>query len=202
MARTAGHHAGLTKDLIVDAALLLVDRSGPEGLTMTSLARDLGVTQPALYSHFGSLQAIQGAVTASANDTLAQRLRAAVEGQYGNEAFIKLAEAYRDYVQQYPDRYVLQMRGIRDPDPEVAAVQIQGSTEAGETVRSVLRSYGLAEETVVNVHVALRAAIHGFVHLEAQSALGRDTDSDLSFHVFLDLLAVGLTTLAAQQASL
>jgi AcrR family transcriptional regulator len=194
----AGHHAGLTKERIVDAALLLVDRSGPEGLTMTKLARDLGVTQPAFYSHFGSLQAVQGAVTASANADLAERLRVAVVDQYGNEALIRLAEAYRDYVQQYPNRYVLQMRGIRDPDPEIAAIQIQGSTEAGEIVRAVLRSYGLDEETVVDVHAALRAAIHGFVHLEAQAALGRGTDGDRSFHVFLELLVAGLTVVAAQ----
>jgi AcrR family transcriptional regulator len=201
MVRSAGQHAGLTKESIVGAAVLLVGRGGPGGLTMSNLARDLGVSQPALYSHFASLQALQAAVTFSANDMLEQRLLDALAAR-SDPPLVALTSGYRAYVRDYPQLYVLQMRGTRDPDPQVAAVQQAKSAEAGEVVRSALRAYGLSEDLVVNVHVALRATIHGFAHLEAQGALGWDADGDAAFAVLVDLFSAGLTALHSQQEGL
>ena len=201
MRRPIGQHAGLTKASIVEAAVTLVNRAGPAALTMSSVARDLGVSQPALYSHFSNLQGLQAAVTFAANDVLEQRLLQAVEVGRGDRPLMALAEAYRAYVREFPDLYLLQMRGIRDSDPLIAAVQQAKAIEAGEVVRSALRTYGVDEELVANVHVGLRAAIHGFAHLEAQSALGWDADGDAAFRVFLELVARGLTAITNRQSS-
>jgi AcrR family transcriptional regulator len=53
MARRAGRPADtiLTRERIFDAALELVDREGVDGLTVTSLAKELGVSGPSIYHH-------------------------------------------------------------------------------------------------------------------------------------------------------
>nr|BFE78795.1 hypothetical protein GCM10020093_013960 [Planobispora longispora] len=47
---------GLTRQIIVDAALRLLDEAGLEGLTVRRLAAELGVQSPALYWHFRTKQ--------------------------------------------------------------------------------------------------------------------------------------------------
>ena len=49
-----GERARLTKAVVVDRALSLADRVGPEALTIRKLATELGVTPMALYWHFRS----------------------------------------------------------------------------------------------------------------------------------------------------
>src|SRR6266508_4261040 len=48
----------LTPDKILDAALELVDATGPDGLTMRRLADRLGVTATAIYHYFDGREAI------------------------------------------------------------------------------------------------------------------------------------------------
>jgi hypothetical protein len=61
----------------------------------------------------------------------------------------------------------------------------------------VLRRFGLTETQVVETHVAFRAAVHGFVHLEARKALAADASrADEHFDFFVGLLAAGLRAIA------
>jgi TetR/AcrR family tetracycline transcriptional repressor len=54
--------AGLNREVIVDAALALLDGVGLDGLTVRSLADELGVQSPALYWHFRSKQELLDAM--------------------------------------------------------------------------------------------------------------------------------------------
>jgi hypothetical protein len=51
---TATHPVGLTKDLVVKAAIKLADVAGLEAMSMRKLGRELGVEAMALYYHFAS----------------------------------------------------------------------------------------------------------------------------------------------------
>lgn len=52
----------LNPDRILDAALALLDRDGPEAFTMRALATELGVGTMAVYSHFRNKEEINDAV--------------------------------------------------------------------------------------------------------------------------------------------
>jgi AcrR family transcriptional regulator len=54
----------LSRDRIVEAALALADRDGPEALSMRRLGRELGVEGMAIYGYFGSKDELVGAVAA------------------------------------------------------------------------------------------------------------------------------------------
>ncbi len=56
--RKAGEKADLTRDAILDAAILLADAEGLEALTMRELGRRLGVEAMSIYHYFSSKQAL------------------------------------------------------------------------------------------------------------------------------------------------
>jgi AcrR family transcriptional regulator len=181
----------LSVDVIVDAAVWILDEEGLDGLRTTNVAKRLGVSQPALYSHVASLDELRAAVAARGAAELSDVVRGAVGDRLGDDAVHAMARAYRDYVRRHPDRYLLQLSAPR------TAAYTEATERAAEAVRSVLRSYGLDDEQVRQAHLAFRAAVHGFVHLEARDALGSGSDApDAHFDFFIDLYAAGLRSLA------
>lgn len=185
----------LSVDGIVDAALTLLDEEGIDQFTTINLARRLGVTQPALYGHVRGLDELRALVAAKGAQELSDRVRAAVAGRAADEALHGMAHTYREYVREHPDRYLLQVSATRAP-------QYRSALElAAEAVRDVLRSFGLAEGCVLEAHVAFRAAVHGFVHLEARGALAARASAGEHFEFFLRIFAAGLHALADQPAA-
>lgn len=189
---SAGVRARLTLDGIVEAALALLDDEGIDQLTTINLARRLGVTQPALYGHVRGLEHVRALVAARGAQDLSDRVRVAVAGRTGDEALQAMAHTYRDYVREHPDRYLIQVSATRAPEYR-SALEL-----AAEAVRDVLRSFGLTEDQVREAHVAFRAAVHGFVHLEARDALAARPSADEHFTFFLQIFAAGLRTLAGR----
>jgi AcrR family transcriptional regulator len=185
-AKRPRRRAGLNPDTITMAAVELVDEEGAAALTTTALARRLGVKQPALYAHMENLAAIQRAVGLYGMRTMSEELRSAVLGRSGDEALRALAEAYRDYVRNYPDRFLVQCSA--PPSPEYRAA----GERAAEAVRAVLRSYGLTEDEVRLAHLSFRATIHGFAVLEVQSRSAGAVYDDDAFEYFLERFAEGL----------
>lgn len=186
----------LSVDGIIDTALRILDEEGVDGLTTSNVARWLGVTQPALYSHFTNLDELRSAVAARGAQELSDLVRKAVAGKVADDALFAMARAYRDYVRKHPDRYIVQLSAGRSP------AYADAMTQAAEAVREVLRSYGIDEAQVVEAHVAFRAAVHGFVHLEAQDALAaRPPTPDEHFDFFVDLFAEGLRALSTTTRS-
>lgn len=193
----------LSIDAIVKAAQTILDESGLDGLTTIAVARRLGVSQPALYSHFSGLEELQqeiafrGAQELSDLVTAAIRTDAAVSESLARDAdsaIFAMAHAYRDYVRRHPDRYLLQLSAPRS-EKYVEATEL-----SAEPVRGVLRGYGLSEPEVRESHVAFRAAVHGFVHLEARNALTRGSQATEHFDFFIALFASGLRAMAGRSS--
>lgn len=160
-------------------------------MTTIRVAQALSVSQPAFYSHFRSIDALREAIAVYGSRELSLRVRAAVEGLPvdGNrdDALMTMAHAYRDYVRQFPNRYLLQLSALRTEEYQTITAQ------AADAVRDVLRRYELNETQVRRAHAAFRAGVHGFTHLEANAATptaGRAADADFDF--FVALFAAGL----------
>jgi Tetracyclin repressor-like, C-terminal domain len=104
-----------------------------------------------------------------------------------------MARAYRRYVRRHPERYLLQLSAPRSQE------YIEATERSAETVRGVLRAYGLRESQVREAHIAFRAAVHGFVHLEARGALAAPpAKATEHFDFFVSLFAAGLRTVSAE----
>jgi len=178
---------GLDRRAVVATAVAIVDRQGTAALTMTQLADELGIRLPSLYAHLKSQVDLRRELWLWAVSDLGECLGEAVMGRSGEEALLAFASELRDYARRHPGRYQLTLDPPVPFDDEAAEVR----RRANAPFRAVVRSFGLEDEQAVHVGRALRAAIHGFVGLEARYALGPE-DVDESFRRMLDLLCVGL----------
>ena len=86
----------LSTACVVEAALQIVDDQGAGALTLAAVARRTGVATPSLYKHVPSLEALQQKVCARVTAELAGVLSTAGAGRSGQDAFVSLAQAYRD----------------------------------------------------------------------------------------------------------
>ncbi len=122
----------LDTDQVVSAAAALADEEGLDAVTLTRVANQLGVRQPALYRHVDSYDAL------------------------------------------------VRLLGLRG--------------------REILaeRGYDLADDEQVHAAGTLRAAFHGFAHLEAGDGFPQPQDTDDTFGHLLDLVCDGIRPLVAR----
>jgi AcrR family transcriptional regulator len=166
--------------------MAILDDAGLKALTTIELARRLGVSQPTIYSHVRSLDEVKSLVAIRGIAELSERLRKAVVGCSGDEALYAMAMEYRAYVQAHPARYLLQL--VNPGTPEYTEAAARGNT----AVRAVLRSYLVPEDDIPALHQLFRAAVHGFVHLEANRAMSPDVDPNDAYEMFVRVYASAL----------
>ena len=178
---------GLDRRAVIAAAVDIVDRQGAAALTMTRLADGLGIRLPSLYAHVRGQLDLRRELWLWAVNDLGDRVGEAVMGRSGEEALLAFATELRDYARRYPGRYELTLNPPKPFDEEAAAVR----RRANAPFRAVVRSFGLDGEQAKHAGRALRAAIHGFVGLEASDALALDGADD-SFRELIAMLCRGL----------
>ena len=69
------YHHGDLRDALVQAALSEVELGGPEAISISALAKKLGVSQPAPYKHFADRETLLMAVTTAAFRQFSAMLR-------------------------------------------------------------------------------------------------------------------------------
>jgi len=181
--------AGLDPDAVVTAAAALADSHGLESLTLSRLAERLGVRPPSLYAHVAGLEDVRGRLAARGARELAGRLQAAAAGRARGDALAAVAEAYAAYAREHPGTYAALQRAPAADDEQGAAAAAQ----LLEVVTAVLRGYGLEDDDAVHAVRILRAALHGFVSLEAAGGFEMPVDLDETFARLVALLDAGLS---------
>lgn len=94
---------------ILDAALAVFGEKGYEAGTMRAIARRVGVTEPAIYRHYESKEAILADIVATAGDRIAAEVRAALGAVSGENVVVMLhsiIEMRRRSLGAGPDAFV------------------------------------------------------------------------------------------------
>jgi len=185
--------AGLTPAIVVAAAADLADEVGWERLTLAALAGRLKVAVPSLYKHLDGLEAIRRGVSILALHELGDALTGALDSvdaaaDAGSARLRALAGAYRGFARAHPGRYAATVRASPPDDAEHRAA----SDSVLLTVLAVLAERGLAGDDAIDAARALRAALHGFVALEAAGGFGLPRDVERSFGRMVDGLAASI----------
>ena len=110
--RNARGDGAKLRDDIVAAAIALMDASpdAPE-LTLRSVAREVGVTAPAIYAHFADVGAIYDEVVTASYGELANGFAAATRAARGSaDTILRGCGAYVDFGRKHPARYALMSR--------------------------------------------------------------------------------------------
>lgn len=182
----------LSAEAVVEAAVGLLPEIGLDALTLSEVARRLGVSQPALYRHVDGVDDLWRRLGVRGRVDLAAALTEAAIGRSGPEAVRSTARAWRDYARANPELYA-----ATDRHPCAGDGELEAAVEAVVAVLALaLRSYGLGEAAAIDAARALRSALHGFVHLELVDGHPHDHDRDASFDTMIDMLCVGLADLS------
>ena len=173
--------AGLSTQKVVREAAALADEVGYDKLTLAGVAERVGVRLPSLYKHIASLEALRQGVAALATGELAHTMTSAAVGQAGSDALHAIADAYHDYGRAHPGRYAAT---VRAPQPTDAAHNA-AAEDVLRVVFAVLAGYGITGDDAVDATRALRAALHGFLTLEAGGGFGMPQDVNRSYERFI-----------------
>ncbi len=186
-----GRKIGLSLEQVVEAAAQVADRDGLDALSLASVASTLGVRSPSLYHHVDGLAGLRRQLSIHASGLLAAEVADSAVGLESAEALRAIAEQLRSFARRHPGLYDSFLPSpTPQEDPEVAAALARPTTVVG----SVLVEMGVDPATVIPLIRALRASVHGFVHLEMRGGFGLPDDIDDSFATTINLVIEAIAT--------
>jgi AcrR family transcriptional regulator len=98
-----------------------VDEGGPAALSLNAIAKEMGMSGPALYRYFASRDELLAALIVDGYTELTRAVEAA------DRDLGAVAHAYRGWALAHPRRYGMlfgeRPEGFRDPDEAIAAIQ-------------------------------------------------------------------------------
>lgn len=176
----------LTITTVTTTAVDLIDESGLDALSLSAVARELGVGPSALYTHCEGLDGLRHLVAVAALRNLTGELRTAAIGNSGNDALAAMGEAYRRFAMTHPGQFA---STLRPPDP--SHEELQAATELLlEVFTLVFAAMGLPGEDSSQAARSTRSAIHGFLAIEHLA--GAETSPSDDFQHLLNTLRHGI----------
>ena len=173
MGRPKQHGEATRKALLVRAGQVL-QREGPEALSLRRLAADVGTTTRAVYSVFGGKEGLLSAMYRTMGDTLARLHEAVPQDPDVVVELVQLCLAYRESVRRHATLYPLLFDGVPGFAPS--------STDKEQARRGLVRvlsslNRGIAEgrfhdRTANDMAHELLALVHGLASLEVKGTLG------------------------------
>ena len=155
-------------------------------MTLARLASTLGVRAPSLYVHVEGLKDLHLRLAVRGATQLAEQLQGAAAGRAGADALQAIAQTYRGYALAHPGLYRALQRAPEDERTKAAAEKVVG------VVLAVLRGYGLTDDDAIHATRVIRAALHGFVTLEASNGFGYPLSLEESYARLVHVLDQGL----------
>jgi len=164
------YHHGDLRDALVQAALAEVEVGGPETISISALAKKLGVSQPAPYKHFADREALLVAVTAEAFRQFSAMLREQIRKPSKRSKLSRIAQATLDFGLRRNGIYRLMFASrVMASAPKGSELHAAGMETFDLLVESLEAPAvgSLRERSALKVWVAL----HGVVMLAEQGLL-------------------------------
>ncbi len=174
-------HMSDQREHILGCACDLYLKHGIEGFSMRKLAREVGVTAPALYRHYDGREELIAEVLREAHRLFSRYLYGALGAPTPLERFIGAGEGYLSFVIDHPRWYAImhtapEHLGMDALPGDIAAMQAAISQFWNDRVRECMQAgilrHGDPEETAVTMW----AHAHGMVHLYHQGCLHASED--------------------------
>lgn len=179
--------AGLTVDAVTAAAVDLADAVGFEQVTVSELARRLGVQPASLYAHVRGTDDLRTRISVRALEELGDRLALGLAGRSGLGALEALVDAVRDYAAQHPGRWAATQ--VRVDFAQAA----EAGTRVSALMRAALHGYGLDPDEATHAVRLVGSTVNGFVRLQANGGFDHSTpDAQTSWRRMTDALDAAL----------
>lgn len=166
--RTKSNRSGaggprLSRDLIIAAALTQIDESGPSGLSMRSLAQELGVEAMSLYRYVHGKEDLLEGVVASLMSELTARLDEA-EGDHWQAFLQTVAHEVRRIATDHPKAFPLV--ATRHPAAPWLRPPLR-SVEVVNTFLSAMTTAGFSDARAVDAYRAFSSFLLGQLLLQS-----------------------------------
>ncbi len=152
-------------DAILETAIEILERDGPDALSMRNLADALEIKAPSLYRHYADKEALEIAIVKYGNTLLQTEFEQATTQESASQAVQEASKAYLNFARTHPRLYKLMM------DTRLAAPTAGTGKALWNTVLKVIGDVtGETDDTPAAV--ALWAFLHGFAELERSGLFG------------------------------
>ena len=181
----------LNRSTVIEMAATIADAEGIDAVTLSRLATDAGVKQPALYRHVSGIDELRKLLSLRARALLVQELTNAINGCTRDAAVLAAAHAWRKFVHTHPGLYSATDRvpSIGDADVELSLAQVV------TTLTSALDGYQLSDAQRAHCARTLRSALHGFCVLEKDHGHPEPFALESSLQNLVELFCRGIETL-------
>ena len=181
----------LDETTVLDTAATIADDEGLDAVTLTRVAKELGITQPALYRHVEGYDGLLRGLGLRGRKILAERLQHAALGVSECDAVRAVGHAWRQMVRDHPGLYA-----ATDRYPCAGDAELEAAVDAIVAILGqALVGFELDRDERVHAARALRSAFHGFSHLESGDGHPEPHDLDDTFEHILVLLCAGIDRL-------
>lgn len=172
-----GYHHGNLRQALVEAALDLIARQGPQGFTLSDAAKSAGVTPAAVYRHFAGRDDLVAEIARQGFEIFADLMEHAYDGGKPSAlaAFEATGRAYLAFARKFPGHYMAMFEsGIplnASPGLARAAERArQVFARAAETLSEHIPAGRRPPASMFSAHVW--ALSHGVVELYSRGAPG------------------------------
>ena len=164
------------RDRILGCACELYLEHGLDGFSMRKLAKEVGVTAPALYRHYEGREAVLADVLREAHRTFSRYLYAALGAPSPLERFHAAGEQYLSFVIDHPRWYGIMHTapdhlGMERVPEDIEALQAATHQFWLDRVRECMEAGILRKGDPAETSITLWAHAHGMVQLYHQGLL-------------------------------
>lgn len=173
--------AKTSREELINAALVIVEKEGLESLNITRLAKEVGIRAPSVYSHFADRKDLLRAIEARMFSEITERFQS-VDDPDPMTALRQMCFAFRDFALERPRSYQIMF-----------ALEAMDTDEANELRRRAIQPTLRHLQTLYGEDAFLRnramvGFVHGFVSLEILHGFRLGMDPLLSFSIGVDLI--------------
>ena len=184
------------RDQLCEAALRRFAEHGADGLTMRTLASDVGCSPMKAYRYFRDKDALMAAMRALAFNRFSEALEIAAAGPGdARERSTAVGDAYVAFALANREAYRLMFdtapEGGEAADPDLAAARSRADRSMSAYVEAMIAE-GVLKGDPERIGRMFWAAIHGVVLLELSGLLTRDGGADALRREMMRTLFIGL----------
>ena len=158
------------RDKILGCACDLYLAEGLDGFSMRKLAREVGVTAPALYRHYESREHVLADVVREAYAEFTGKLYRALEGPTALDRFVRAGDGYLDFALKHPRWYQIlftapEQLGMGKLPDDIEAMGCAVHQFWVDRVRECQDAGLLKEGDPMQISLTMWAHAHGLVSL-------------------------------------
>lgn len=180
---------GITKEKIVNKAVLLIEKSGISNFSLQTLSKALNIKPASLYNHISGIDDLLIDVCLYALKKQSAAQLKAIEGKTGSDAIIALANAYRLFAKEHKHLYRLIINTAVSYGEKFSEI----SKYIVEPFFNVLEYTSLTEKEKIHWQRILRGIINGFISQEDAGFFSHfPADVNESFEIAIKCYIIGL----------